>query len=107
MLPYTIMICVVAILAGILHAHRHFAMPAAAPIVLNMFIIGSLCIGGWGLRIEPGSLVFVVAVAVLVAGLVQLFMKLGPLRTVGEHEVEIHLHTEVNVPITVVVEAEE
>ena len=31
----------------------------------------------------------------------------GPLRTVGEHEVEIHLHTEVNVPITVVVEAEE
>jgi len=83
MLPYTIMICVVAILAGILHAHRHFAMPAAAPIVLNMFIIGSLCIGGWGLRIEPGSLVFVVAVAVLVAGLVQLFMQLGPLRTVG------------------------
>ena len=31
----------------------------------------------------------------------------GPLRTVGEHEVEIHLHTEVNVAITVVVEAEE
>ena len=31
----------------------------------------------------------------------------GPLRTVGEHEVEIHLHTEVSVPITVVVEAEE
>lgn len=31
----------------------------------------------------------------------------GPLRTVGEHEVEIHLHTEVTVPITVVVEGEE
>ncbi len=31
----------------------------------------------------------------------------GPLRTVGEHEVEIHLHTEVSVPLTVVVEAEE
>ena len=85
MLPYTIMICVVAILAGILHAHGHFAMPAAAPIVLNMFIIGSLCIGGWGFDIEPGSLVFVVAVAVLVAGLVQLFMQLGPLRARAVH----------------------
>ena len=83
MLPYTILICVVAILAGILNAHRHFAMPAAAPIVLNIFIIGSLCIGGWGFGIQPSSLVFVVAAAVLVAGLVQLFMQLRPLRTRG------------------------
>jgi len=83
MLPYTILICVVAILAGILNAHRHFAMPAAAPIVLNIFIISSLCIGGWGFGIQPGRLVFVVAGAVLVAGLAQLFMQLGPLRTRG------------------------
>jgi large subunit ribosomal protein L9 len=31
----------------------------------------------------------------------------GPLRVVGDHEVEIHLHSEVSVPITVTVEAEE
>jgi large subunit ribosomal protein L9 len=31
----------------------------------------------------------------------------GPLRAVGEHEVEVHLHSEVSVPITVIVEAEE
>lgn len=31
----------------------------------------------------------------------------GPLRMVGEHEVEVHLHSEVSVPITVVIEAEE
>lgn len=31
----------------------------------------------------------------------------GPLRTVGEHEVEVHLHSEVSLPITVVVEGEE
>lgn len=31
----------------------------------------------------------------------------GPLRTVGEHEVEVHLHTDVSVPITVVIEGEE
>ena len=81
MLPYTIMICVVAILAGILNAHRHFAMPAAAPIVLNIFIISSLSIGGWGFGMQPGSLVFIVAVTVLVAGFAQLFMQVLPLRT--------------------------
>ncbi len=79
MLPYTILICVVAVLAGILNAHRHFAMPAAAPIVLNIFIISSLCIGGWIFQIPPERLVFSVAVAVLVAGLAQILMQLGPL----------------------------
>jgi putative peptidoglycan lipid II flippase len=83
MLPYTILICIVAILAGILNAHRHFAMPATAPIVLNIFIISALCIGGWGFGIQPGGLVFVVAGSVLVAGLAQLFMQLGPLRARG------------------------
>jgi len=83
MLPYTILICVVAILAGILNAHRHFAMPAAAPIALNIFIIGSLCIGGWGFGIQPERLVFVVAAAVLFAGLFQLFMQLQPLGAKG------------------------
>ncbi|NIA17496.1 MAG: murein biosynthesis integral membrane protein MurJ, partial [Planctomycetes bacterium] len=47
MLPYMILICMVAIIAGILNVHRHFAAPAAAPIVLNIFIIGSLCFSGW------------------------------------------------------------
>jgi len=31
----------------------------------------------------------------------------GPLRVVGEHKVDLHLHTDVNVELTVVVEAEE
>jgi large subunit ribosomal protein L9 len=31
----------------------------------------------------------------------------GPLRAVGTHEVEVHLHSEVSVPITVTVEGEE
>lgn len=83
MLPYTILICVVAILAGILNAHRHFAMPAAAPIMLNIFIISSLCIGGWALGIRPERLVYFVAIAVLFAGLAQIAMQLVPLRKRG------------------------
>jgi len=31
----------------------------------------------------------------------------GPLRIVGEHEIEIHLHTDVNVPLKVVLEPSE
>ncbi len=31
----------------------------------------------------------------------------GPLRVVGEHRIELHLHTDVNVEITVVIEAAE
>jgi len=31
----------------------------------------------------------------------------GPLRVVGEHQVELHLHSDVNVNLTVVVESEE
>jgi large subunit ribosomal protein L9 len=31
----------------------------------------------------------------------------GPLRVVGEHHIEIHLHADVNVPVTVVLEAPE
>lgn len=31
----------------------------------------------------------------------------GPLRVLGEHEVEIHLHTDVNVPLKVILESSE
>jgi large subunit ribosomal protein L9 len=31
----------------------------------------------------------------------------GPLRVVGEHEVELHLHADLNVPIKVIVEGQD
>ena len=79
MLPYMVLICVVAILAGILNTHRHFGCPAAAPIVLNISIIGSLCFSGWVLQIQPRTQVFIVAAAVVFAGLIQVFIQLPPL----------------------------
>ena len=83
MLPYMIFVCTVAILAGILNVHRHFAMPAASPIVLNIFIIGSILITGWFFNIKAQQQVFFVAVAVLIAGLVQIAIQLLPLRSRG------------------------
>jgi putative peptidoglycan lipid II flippase len=83
MLPYMICICIVAILAGILNVHRHFATPAAAPIVLNTFIITSLLVTGWALKIKPQQQVFFVAVAVFFAGFVQIAIQIPPLRASG------------------------
>jgi putative peptidoglycan lipid II flippase len=83
MLPYMIMICTVAILAGILNVHRRFATPAAAPIVLNLFIIGSILLTGRFLRIEPERQVFFVAVAVLISGLAQIAIQIPSLRASG------------------------
>jgi hypothetical protein len=83
MLPYMLMVCIVAILAGILNVHRHFAAPAAAPIVLNIFIIVSILLTGWVFKLQAREQLFFVAAAVLIAGIVQIAIQLPPLRASG------------------------
>jgi putative peptidoglycan lipid II flippase len=83
MLPYMLFVCMVAILAGILNVHRHFAAPAAAPIVLNVFIIGTILSTAYLLKIEARQQLFYVAVAVLVAGVVQMAIQIQPLCRCG------------------------
>lgn len=83
MLPYMIFICMVAILAGILNVHRHFAAPAAAPIALNIILITSLALTGWVFKIEPQRQVFFIAAAVLIAGLAQVALQIPPLQACG------------------------
>lgn len=80
MLPYMLMICIVALLAGILNVHKHFATPAVAPVVLNIFIISAILLTGWAFKIPPAHQVFIVAAAVLAAGLVQIAIQIPPLR---------------------------
>ena len=83
MLPYMLLVCMVAIIAGILNVHKHFAAPAAAPIVLNIFIIGTVLVTGWAFKLQPRTQLLFVAVAVLVAGIVQIAIQLPPLRSAG------------------------
>ncbi|MHC4293342.1 MAG: murein biosynthesis integral membrane protein MurJ [Planctomycetota bacterium] len=83
MLPYMILVCSAAILAGILHVHRHFAAPAAAPIVLNIFIIATLGITGFVFKLEPAQQVYITAFSVLAAGFVQIGLQILPLRSKG------------------------
>jgi len=83
MLPYMLLVCMVAILAGILNVHTHFAAPAAAPIVLNIFIIGTILLTGWVFKLGAREQLFFVAVAVLIAGVVQIAIQIPPLRASG------------------------
>jgi putative peptidoglycan lipid II flippase len=83
MLPYAIFICIVAIISGILNVHKHFATPAAAPIVLNIFVIGTILLTGRIVGIKPQTQAIFVAIAVLLSGLAQLALQIPSLRASG------------------------
>ena len=83
MLPYMLFICMVAILAGILNVHKHFAMPDLSPIVLNLFLIGTVIITGWYLKLDSITQLAVISVAILCAGFAQILMQIIPLKKAG------------------------
>ncbi|MCC6579839.1 MAG: murein biosynthesis integral membrane protein MurJ [Phycisphaeraceae bacterium] len=74
MLPYMPLVCLVALIGGILQVHGKFGASAAAPIVLNLAMIAAAVLGG---LLLPGDQqltlgVDLIAASVVVAGLVQL-----------------------------------
>ena len=74
--PYVLPICLTAIFGGALNALGVFGLPAAAPVVLNVFWIAG--IGGClacGVR-EPKQIVFVLAWVLLVGGCAQVLPSL-------------------------------
>jgi putative peptidoglycan lipid II flippase len=94
MLPYVLLICGGAFLAGILQVHRRFGIPAAAPIILNACHILVLLIGAHAVglsRHTPTDLIvhkqitlaYALAVVVLIAGCLQVAVLLPALRDVG------------------------
>jgi len=83
MLPYMLFVCMIAIGAGLLNVHGHFAAPAAAPIVLNVFIVGTILITGWVAKLQVTAQLFYVAVSVLLAGLVEIGIQIPAFRRCG------------------------
>jgi len=82
-LPFMFTICLLALGAAALNCKGHFAYPAFAPIVLNVFLIAGAYISH---RFGAGSDwagLFVLCVAVVVAGVVQLLGVFWLLRSVG------------------------
>jgi putative peptidoglycan lipid II flippase len=80
LLPYMLLICLTAFFAGMLNALNHFAAPAAAPMILNLVIIAVAWIGGTLLDLSPYAHLRCIAIAVLIAGGLQLGVQLWWLR---------------------------
>lgn len=70
--PYVFFICMVAFFMGILNSFKHFAAPAAAPIILNLSIIGSAFLISPHLKVPIAGL----AIGVLIGGFLQLCLQI-------------------------------
>ncbi|KAF0245829.1 MAG: virulence [Planctomycetota bacterium] len=79
LLPYMPLICLVALVTGILNVHRHFLLPALASSVLNLFEIAAFFAVGWFAATEEGK-ARVIAWSITAAGLGQLLLQVPALR---------------------------
>lgn len=83
MFPYIGFISLVALSAGILNTWKHFAVPAASPVLLNLSIIAAAWwLSPWFKRwgIEP---IYALAAGVMLGGVLQLAVQLPALRRIG------------------------
>ena len=82
-LPYVLLICLVALVGGMLNARYHFSCPAFAPVILNVFLIIAAIWGTGLLGGEDSRKIFALAGGVLLGGLAQLILVLVPLKRRG------------------------
>ena len=80
MFPYIFFISLVALVSGALNSLGRFAAPAAAPILLNISMIGGILILTKGLDWPPG---YSLSWAVTLAGLLQLLLQIPFLMAEG------------------------
>jgi putative peptidoglycan lipid II flippase len=83
LLPYLLLICLAAQLSATLHALGHFSVPALTPVVLNICWLAA----AWGVAPwfapDQQAQAFVIAVAILVAGVLQIGVQWPMLRRLG------------------------
>jgi putative peptidoglycan lipid II flippase len=79
LLPYALLISLVALLGSFLHAERRFLAPALSPVALNLAIIGAAV---WlSHHVDPP--ITAIAWGVLIGGVVQVSMQAAPLAAEG------------------------
>ena len=76
LLPYLPLICLSALVAGVLQVRGNFLIPALAPVLLNVFWIG-------GLLLEPWFGVSALAISITLGGVAQLGLHLAALARHG------------------------
>lgn len=84
MLPFMLPICMLALLSSVLNCLGKFTAAAAAPIVLNLFMIAGIAVVGPLLAPDnPGAQVYIVAVMVVFGGVAQLLVLIPTLLRSG------------------------
>jgi len=78
MFPYLLFISLVALFMGVLNTLGRFFAPAIAPVLLNLSLIAAAFLGR-----RLGVPIFALAIAVIVAGFLQLLLQLPFLRAKG------------------------
>lgn len=71
LMPYMALICTAAVAGGVLNVRQHFAIPAAAPTILNVAMIVALLGGALLGDLTQPSLMYLVCGGVLLAGVLQ------------------------------------
>jgi len=66
--PFVLFVCLSSFFAAILNSHNKFAAAAAAPIILNLVLIGILCFG----KYMNDDLIYYLSYGVSIAGFLQL-----------------------------------
>jgi putative peptidoglycan lipid II flippase len=83
MFPFAVTICLVALLQAALNCVRHFVMPALAPILLNIFIIGGAVAAGRLLADAPVAQVYLIGVTIVAGGVAQVLVQVPALLKKG------------------------
>ena len=83
LMPYMALICTAAVASGVLNVRRHFAVPAAAPTILNIAMVAAMGLGAVVMGLEREAMMDLVCVSVLVAGVIQLILTGVALRWVS------------------------
>ncbi|HUT09084.1 MAG TPA: murein biosynthesis integral membrane protein MurJ [Thermoguttaceae bacterium] len=83
LLPYMLLICLAAQLTATLHALSHFSIPAFTPAVLNVCWLAAIWLVAPRFAPDKQAQAFVLAAAVLVAGLLQVGLQVPMLRRLG------------------------
>ncbi|MEM8550289.1 MAG: murein biosynthesis integral membrane protein MurJ [Verrucomicrobiota bacterium] len=83
LLPYMVLVCLAALMGGLLNVLQRFAVHALTAVWLNLAIITALVIGGWAIGLTGYQLALAICLGVLAGGIVQLIVPILALRREG------------------------
>ena len=74
LLPYMVLVCLAALMGGLLNVLQRFAVHALTAVWLNLAMILSLLVGGWWLGLRGDKLALALCAGVLAGGVAQLLV---------------------------------